>query len=170
MIEIRLNGSCAVFEGKLVVTGGRIKKLNNTLLSSSKSVEAYCFHENKWTRLPDMLNERSFHGTVSIVNKLFVIGGDNSTTCEVLDSKTNKFVYVKDVQHIENIDRFLLQFHAIPLGNKIHVFQEKTESYLKDENHFLTFSYELKQKTWIPLGSCEFERFGVFSCAKVPKQ
>ena len=164
MIETKINVSCAVFDGKLVVTGGRIKKEDDAVLTSVKSVEAYNFHENKWTQLPDMLNERCFHSAVSIGNKLFVIGGRNSTTCEMFDSETNKFAYVKDVQHIENIGRFQLHFHAVTLGNNIYVFKEKTESYLKDENIFSSFCYELEQKNWISLGSCKFKRFRVFCC------
>ena len=44
MNDIRQNPACTVFEGKIVVSGGR-----------SKSVEAYDYYENKWTYLPDMI-------------------------------------------------------------------------------------------------------------------
>ena len=43
MIESRNNASCAVFEGKIVVTGG----FSTHVRSGFKSVEADCFHENK---------------------------------------------------------------------------------------------------------------------------
>ena len=65
MITIRQNASCAVFKGEIVVTGGY-----------KRSSELYCFHENKWTQFADMSQGRIDHGTVSIGNKLFVIGGD----------------------------------------------------------------------------------------------
>ena len=54
-----------VFEEKLVVTGGAF----------TNSVEAYDYYENKWTYLPDMIEERHYHASVSMGNKLFVIGG-----------------------------------------------------------------------------------------------
>ena len=96
MIESRYNASCAVFEGKVVVSGGRTKKYNDSVIKL-KSDEAFCFHENKWTQLPDMLEERSGHGTVSMGNKLFIIGGFHTYTFEVFDSITNKFTYIESV-------------------------------------------------------------------------
>ena len=63
----------------------------------SKSVETYCFHENKWTQLPYMLKEKCFHSTVSIGNKLFVIDGFFNDGCEVFDSITNKFISIKKI-------------------------------------------------------------------------
>ena len=54
------HAACTVFEGKIVVTGGKNK------LSILKSVEAYDYHEDKWTYLPDMIEERSLQAVVSM--------------------------------------------------------------------------------------------------------
>ena len=40
---------------------------------------------------PDMMKERYFHASVSMGNKLYVIGGFNNTTCEVFDSFSRNF-------------------------------------------------------------------------------
>ena len=43
------DSACAVFEGKIVATGGcRVK-------GKRKSAESYDHHENKWSHLPDMI-------------------------------------------------------------------------------------------------------------------
>ena len=100
---------CTVFEGKIVVIGGY--KL--------KSVEAYDYYENKWTYLPDMIEERHYHASVSMGNKLFVIGGWITTSCEVIDSFYRKFTFISSsVGSIEG--RY--HFEAICIGNKVLVF------------------------------------------------
>ena len=81
----RDRAACTVFEGKIVITGGE----NNW--PQLKSVEAHEYYENKWTNLPDMIEERSHHAAVSIGNKMFVIGGSYTTSCEVFDSFSRKF-------------------------------------------------------------------------------
>ena len=108
MNESREDTSCTVFQGKVVVTGGSVnRRLGPSALlwrmrrgysnDFSKSVETYCFHENKWTQLPYMLKEKCFHSTVSIGNKLFVIDGFSNDGCEVFDSITNKFISIKKI-------------------------------------------------------------------------
>ena len=76
----RFDASCTVLEGKIVVTGG----VSNYF--SLKSVEAYDYYEDKWTCLPDIIEERCDHAAVSIGYKMFVIGGQLTTSCEVFNS------------------------------------------------------------------------------------
>ena len=78
---------CTVFEGRIVVTGG----VNNLL--QLKSVEAYDYYENKWTYLPDMIERRRFHASVSMDNKLFVIGGYYTESSEVFNSFFQKIYH-----------------------------------------------------------------------------
>ena len=83
--ERRYSSACTVFEGNIVVTGGK----DYLIL---KSVVAFDYYENKWTQLPDMIKERYCHASVSMGNKLFVIGGFKNTSCEVFDSFSRKFL------------------------------------------------------------------------------
>ena len=76
--------ACSVFEGKIVVSGG---------YSNLKSVEAYDYYENKWNNFPGMIQGRDFHGSVSLGNKLFVIG----FTFEVFDSLFRIFTKIKKI-------------------------------------------------------------------------
>ena len=123
MKESRGDMSSTVFQGKVVVTGGYIdRRFSSGFL---KSVEAYCLHENKWTQFPDMLQKRSDHGTVSIGNKMFVISRYLSNSCEVFDSITNKFTFLKTNPHVNNVDCYPLKTFAITVGYKIHVFIDK---------------------------------------------
>ena len=62
--------------------------------------EAYCFHENKWTQLSDMLKSRCEYSTVSIGNKMFVIDRVDTNYIEVFDSLTNKFTIIKSYPNI----------------------------------------------------------------------
>ena len=85
----RIAAACTVFDGKIVVSGGNY---NHQLL---KSVEAYDYHGNKWTRLPDMLEKRSQHFLKSLGNKMFVMSRFLDQRCKIFDSVSRKFSYVK---------------------------------------------------------------------------
>ena len=80
MCNTRSYAACTVFEGKIVVSGGVFRSHRDI-----KSVEAYDHHVMKWTRLPDMINKRKVMEQ-SAFNKMFVIGADCVTTCEVFES------------------------------------------------------------------------------------
>ena len=169
MNKSREDTSCIVFKGKIVVTGGWIaKRLGIRAFSSGflKSVEAYCFHENKWTKLPDMLKERCDHGTVSIGNKMFVISRVDTNDSEVFDSITNKFTFLKRSPHIKDICYYSLQTRAINVGYNIHIFRVK-----EFEKKFKTsaFCYDVKKETWVSGDDCNLELFNNFTCAKMFK-
>ena len=91
MNENKRLASSTVFRSKVVVIGGWLKRQFS--FCTLKSVEAYCFYENKWTKLPDMLKARSGHGSVSLGNKMYVISRNLNDSCEVYDSITNK-IYI----------------------------------------------------------------------------
>ena len=113
----RSSAGCAVFKGKIVVSGTG---------SEFKTVEAYDYYRNKWSRLPDMIEGRSSHGSVGLGNKLFVIGGYYSrilfttSSCEVFDSNSNVFTQIKS-KFFQ--DRFRLGCcQVVSVGFKIVVF------------------------------------------------
>ena len=133
----RIDTSSTVFKGKVVVTGGW-KFFSGVL----KSVEAYCFYENKWTRFPDMLKGRCNHGTVSIGNKMFVITIDGINDSEVFNSITNKFTFIKINPHSIGNGNLNPQISAISVGYKIYVFQVKK---LEKKYIVSAFCYDVKQ-------------------------
>ena len=108
----RSSAACKVFEGKIVVSGGSLSR--NYL----KSVEVYDHHENTWTYLPGMINDRRFHGSVSMGNKMFMIGEFNTTSWEMFESISRKFLFIKEIKYVSNIDSLSL----ISVGNRIFVF------------------------------------------------
>ena len=92
--------ACAVFEGKIVVTGGYDYKQGTEL----KSVEAYDYYDNKWTYLPDMIEERYGHASVSMGDKMFVIDGKLTASCEVFESFSRKFSAIKSDIKLSSTD------------------------------------------------------------------
>ena len=88
----RLFLACTLFEGKIVVSGGMSD------FEDIKSVEAYDYYENKWTYLPDMIEGRCVHASVSMGNKMFVIGGSDTSSYEVFDSYSRKFTSIKSLR------------------------------------------------------------------------
>ena len=91
MNETRCGASCTVYEGKIVVSGGWNHNDLNT-------VEAYHHEAIKWSSLPNLIERRYFHSSVTIRNRLFIIGGyteNGSESCEVFNSNINNFVLLK---------------------------------------------------------------------------
>ena len=84
------------------------------------SVIAYDYYENQWTYLPDMIERRSLHSSVSLSNKLFVIGGENSITSEVFDSVNRKFSYIKN-ETFPRLLKYNWKVGACCVGDKIIV-------------------------------------------------
>ena len=150
----RRSASCAVFEGKVVVSGG-IEDNDHDFCQSMKSVEAYDYHENKWTYLPDMIKDRCNHATVCVENRMFMIGGWSTGSCEVFDSVSRKFAAVQKIP--KNIGSTDFTKKTICVGNKILVFHGACfESIL--------FAYDIETGEW------EYQRIDLLShaCVKVP--
>ena len=114
-----------------------------------------------------MLKTRSGHGSVSIVNKMFVISWNLSNSCEVYDSITNKFTLLKTNPHVNNIDCCLLKTFAITVGYKIHVFLNKES--LERKRRVSTFCYDVIEKSWTSDDTSNIECLDGFSCAKMFK-
>ena len=72
--------------------------------------------------MPDMLQARSKHASVSIRNKFYVVGGSSSTSCEMFDSFSGKFVYIKPISHIDNMWGVFATNPCVAMGNKLIVF------------------------------------------------
>ena len=86
------------------------------------SVETYDYYENKWTYLPDMIEERSLHAAVSMANKMFVIGRSYTTTCDIFDSYSGNFTYIKTM----NLPtKFVSPYRAVCIGQNIVVLSTK---------------------------------------------
>ena len=152
----RANAACAVFEGKILVSGGYIS------WNDLKLVEAYDHHENKWTCLPDMINERSHHGSVSMGNKMLVIGGKSNTTCEVFESFSRKFTVIKEIKGVDMNQLNYLKL--VGIGNKIFVFPILFRCHRFEKFHI----YDVLKDEWCVK---QFHLFGfkhVDSCSKLP--
>ena len=128
------HAACTVFEGKIVVIGGKNK------LSLSKYVEAYDYYEDKWTYLADMIKERFNHAAVSMGNKMFVIAGLDNSSCEVFDSFSRKFTCVNAaVMKIVKPSRS----YAVCVGNKIIIF---CKQWCLSETR--VFIYDVSNDSW----------------------
>ena len=147
--EPRENFSCCVFEGKIVVTGGSIT------LVDLLSVESYDHASDAWTFMPNMLEVRNGHTSIAIRNKLFLIGGD-CKTCEVFDSHSNRFTYLKSPAKL--FDSRDEKFAAASIANKIVFVGEKSivEEY-----------FDVEKNEWVG-DSCELDGQEI-TCVKVPQ-
>ena len=153
MNEKRTFAACTIYEGKIAVTGGI--GFNDNYL---KSVEAYDYYENKWTYLPDMNDERRCHASVSMGNKLFVICGVRKSTCEIFDSFSRKFSFIKTCSEFTNDMGFC---QAVCISNCIIIFSK-----VFAQNQIKVFTYNDDTDEW-QLIDCSFlkNKYG-FSCVK----
>ena len=179
MMECRENEACTVFEGKIVVSGGTktiqvsLRLLRNPPIirqtdkdKTVSSVEAYDYHENKWSSFPSMLTPRENHTAVSISNKMFVIGGSDVTfvgstfsNSEVFDSATRKFTNIKNApKWIEHIS----PYQTVSFGYNIYCFVRQ------DDNEVNVHSYDVKKDLFCYKTSVSIENTANVRSTRVP--
>ena len=144
--------SSAVFEGKIVVSGGN----NNGLYLNS--VEAYDHIADAWTNMPDMIDGRWNHVTVAMKNKLFVVGGYKATF-EVYDSFSGKFILIKPPSN-RFIGNLCTQLIATSIGSKLVFF-----SCFRSK----CFLYDVENEVWSDNPCKVIKKKARFSCAKMPR-
>ena len=153
--EAKRYASCAVFEGRIVVTGG----LSHQVL---RSVHAYDYVDDSWSVMPNMIKGRCHHKSVAVKNKLYVIGGCLTPNCEVFDSTSNTFVLLKEPN--DSLARMLMKlgeisFEAFSNGGELIVFT--------NDKHVLV--YDIESDKWRGKSCQATNRIEYFSCAKVSK-
>ena len=180
IIDDREGSACTVFEGKIVVSGGVRKKIipnrvypggiaNNCLRQSIinlNSIEAYDYYNNKWSYFPSMLSKRVNHTAVSLSNKMIIIGG-NSDYCEVFDSITRKFTYIKTLlkwirtSEIPLFSQVNHPYQVVDVANKIYFFRFEND---KVNVH----SYDVRNDFFTFKTSMHAVNFEKLSCIKIP--
>ena len=90
------------------------------------SVEAYDYHEDRWSHFPSMLLPREKHSAFSIGNKMFMIGGGYDDVevfnyFEVFDSVTRKFTSIRSLPKWIN---YSSPNKIVCVGYKIYLFLE----------------------------------------------
>ena len=144
MNDTRKFAACAVFEGKIVVTGGWDENLNDL-----NTVESYDVFSDTWSPMQNMIERKRSHSLVVVENKLFVIGRNNS---EVFDSSCGKFIFLKSP------DCCYLQ-KAISVGNKIFVFRNFNNS---------TVVYDVDKDKWSEQPGELTKNNNSYACVKLP--
>ena len=145
----RSAATCAVFEERIVVSGGWDN--NFDVLNS---VQSYDVAADTWSPMPNLIERRTCHSSVVVKRKLFVIGGRfNNGSCEVYNSISTKFVTLK----------FHISFgsnNALSIGTKIIIFQN---------NKPVIVSYDVDKDEWSE-EPCEAAKLKHYrSCVKLPK-
>ena len=106
--------ACAVFDGRIVVSGGGDGK------NYVKSVHVYDFFQEVWSEMPEMNEVREMHASIAVHNKLYIVGG-SSPEFEVFDLCSEKFVYIK-TPSLSTYAWDGLPVRCFKLGNKIKIF------------------------------------------------
>ena len=155
MNDDRIFHAIEIFEGRIVVSGG-MGNAGNDL----NTVEAYDHVADSWSYMPSMIETRSDHKSVAIRNKLFVIG-ELDMKCEVFDSTSKKFVYIKKLHPKSFLDDFENRpTEIVSIGSQIVMFADLSRTILL---------YDVENNEW-SIKSCEATKdIQEFSCSKVPQ-
>ena len=179
-MDNRKGSALTVFEGKIFVSGGVRKEIiPNRVLPGGmvnrclhqrviylNTIEAYDYHENRWSYLPSMLSKRANHSAVSISNKMIIIGG-SSDYFEIFDSVTRKFTYIKTIPNWARTSkpdwhrRVNNPYQVIDIANKIYLFR-------MENNKVNVYRYDVRNDLFTFKTSVETESFEKFSCIKIP--
>ena len=128
----RNQSACTVFEGRIVVSGGRVSLYRNL-----NTVESYDVAGNEWSPMADMVNIGiRCHSMLVVKNKMFVVGiltnRAQSSNFEVYDSVCKRFTAVKtnlgyNFGYNKKFNSFINFQHfrkAINVGSKIFVYRK----------------------------------------------
>ena len=111
----RLWPACVVHGGRIVVSGGCSQRGR-----IENSTEAYDRCANQWSPMPEMVEERIFHASLSIRNKIYMIG---ERSCEVYDDRSGVFAAVKNQPKILRLTNSHVILHAT-VGDKMVFFHD----------------------------------------------
>ena len=90
-----------------------------------------------------MIEKRSCHAAVTMCNKVFVIGGYFTTSCEAFDTYSRKFTRLNTSLNIPAIDEWY--FVAFCIGDSIVVFHHFAYN-LTDS---IVYFYNVKEEKWL---------------------
>ena len=153
LIEAKWNAGCSVFGGRIVISGGT--GAGGQQLRTN-TVQAYDHVSNTWSYMPNMIEKRNLLRSVAIKNKLYIIGGMNSETCEVFDSTCKRFVLLNPP-----LSCFGCQ-SVVSIGSKILMFKNACE-------HDEIICYDVEKNEWSEK-TCKATTFVMgFCCVKVPQ-
>ena len=129
----KINVAFSVFCGKLVVTGGFIR-VQHLMLRSTNTVEIYDHFSNKWSPMPEMIEEKCYHDSVSIGSKLYVISYESC--CEVFDYFSNVFVRI-----LNRMPRsWFSGVKCLSIGNKIIT--------ISDRSFYKYVEFDVEKQEW----------------------
>ena len=114
--ETRYAAASAVYQGKVAVSGGRVRGGGSYV--ELNTCEVYDHVANEWSIMPSMVYPKSNHGMVAVRSRLFAIS-PHYEFCEAFDTISNKFAVFKPPSSwlIES-----LHIAAASVGSKIVVF------------------------------------------------
>ena len=151
MNEKRTNAAAAVFEGRVVVSGG----INSN--GHLNTVEVFDHVAGTWSKIPNMIHTRFHHKMIPVGNKLFVVGG-KTNVCEVYDTFCKKFAALKLRPEHLNFNFYCLE--AVSIGRKIMVFNNNSPQ---------VAAYDVDEEKWSE-ESCEVTKnLKDYYCVKVPR-
>ena len=150
MNQRRRHSASAVFEGKIIVTGG----IDNNFISLN-TVESYDVIGNEWSPMPNMIKGAAGHSLVVVKNKLYVVGS-STHACEFYDSICKMFVALKSNMSV----KYYHSYKAINVGPMIYVFLGNTSTIL---------CFDIETNKWSE-ESCEItENVYDYSIVNIPK-
>ena len=148
MKQAREYVACAVFERRLVVSGG----WDNNLYDLN-SVESYDVSADTWSPMPNMLERREEHSLIVNRNKLFAMGGYFTRgSYEVFESISNKFVSLRSPYSFGSN-------RALSIGSKLFIFQKRKSFVL---------SYDVDEDEWSEEPCKATKNIHGHCCVKLP--
>ena len=119
MNEARMSPATAVFEGRVVVSGGCVDVGG----LAYNTVEAYDHVANMWSHMPDMIYGKYGHSLVAVRNKLFAFEGILHGQNEVFDSFSRKFSILKLPS---SLNEYVLRTKCVSIGSNILIFKNNS--------------------------------------------
>ena len=113
--------------------------------------------------MPDMRQSRFCHGSVAMGNKLFVIGEEQTTSCEVFDSFSRKFTLL-EAQLPEFNANWSFIYNAVNIGSIIYVLSERQS--INSQEDTALYIYDVEKNHWLEKNCSVLKYLSCVSCVK----
>ena len=115
---------------------------------------------DSWSYMPSMIERRGDHKSVAIRNKLFIVG-KLDINCEVYDSTSKNFVYIKKLPPVSFCREDKNNpTEIVSIGNQILVFADLRDTIL---------CYDIDTEVWSEKSCDATKDVSSFACTKVPQ-
>ena len=139
-----------------LVKKSKLKILTGVLLvggsNHPSSVQLFSFASKQWTSLKNLPTERMFHGSITMENGIYIVGGKNNKNIDKYNPSTGVF------EKVALMAEYRYLFEICSVDSKSFIFTGGIDG--KDHSVATSYIFNTNSKTLKKVGNLNTERYG----------